>query len=61
MTLKQQLNGKKNDEKLEEKRNNLPFFAEPCCFPVQRLEDCWHEILFVLEPPKAGLCEEQGK
>ena len=37
----------------------LFFFAEPCSFSVQRLEECWHEILFVLG--FAGLCEVQGK
>ena len=32
----------KNDEKWDEKRNNLSFLVELCCFPVQCLEECWH-------------------
>ena len=36
----------KNYEKLDEKRNNLSFLVELCCFPVQCLEECWHNNVF---------------
>ena len=38
----------KNVKKLDEKRNNLSFLVELCCFPVQCLEKCSMVSVYVL-------------